>query len=122
MRKIVFSILFLVFISIFGTCINTAQAGNAVNVVSILNKQYGRVCKAELTGWFTKTLVINWTANTKKIDAIKILAEIGTVKEILYDDSVRYLQFPNDMGTYNIIDWKTGEKKSISDKARYYFP
>ena len=122
MKKIVFSILFVVFISHFGACINTAHAGDADNVVYLLNTEYGRVCKAELSGWFSKTLIINWTSNTKKIHAIKILAEIGTVKTMLYKDGVRYLQFPNDVGTYNIIDWKTGEKKSISDKARYYFP
>lgn len=122
MRKIYITVLFVVCIAQFVAFNNTAQAGNADNVVLLLNTQYGSVCKAELKGWITKTLKIDWTSNTKKLHAIKVLAEIGTVKEILYKDGVRYLQFPNDIGTYNVIDWKTGEKKTISKKTRYYFP
>jgi hypothetical protein len=110
------------FVFVYFFAVDSAEAGDAENVVYILNTQYGRVCKAELTGVFTKTLKIDWTANTAKINAIKVLAEIGSVKEILYKDGVRYLQFPNDSGTYNVIDWKTGEKKSISDSTPYYFP
>lgn len=98
-----------------------AFAGNAENVVRIINSEYGAVCKADLTGMFSKTLKIDWTSRTKKIHAMKILAEIGSVNERLYADGVRYFQFPNDSGTYNVIDWKTGEKKSISDRSPYYF-
>ena len=119
MRRILLLIPFI-FVSHF-VIPDSAVAGDAENVVYLLNTQYGRVCKAELTGFFTKTLKIDWTSNTVKINAIKVLAEIGSVKEILYRDGVRYFQFPNDMGTYNVIDWKTGEKKSISDRAPYYF-
>ncbi|MCL4244878.1 MAG: hypothetical protein KJ002_07090 [Candidatus Dadabacteria bacterium] len=120
MRRV---LLLIAFVSISHLAvINSAEAGDAESVVYILNTQYGRVCKAELTGFFTKTLKVDWTSNTAKINAIKVLAEIGSVKEILYRDGVRYLQFPNDSGTYNVIDWKTGEKKSISDRAPYYFP
>ena len=122
MRKIIPIIIIFSIIFPVGVCINNAQAGDADNIVYILNSQYGSVCKAELTGWFTKTLKIDWTSKTRKIDAIKVLSEIGTVKRILYNDGVRYLQFPNDMGTYNIIDWETGEKNSISDYTTYYFP
>lgn len=32
-----------------------------------------------------------------------------------------YFQFPNNIGGYNEIDWKTGEKRSISDQAIYFF-
>lgn len=49
------------------------------------------------------------------------MAEIGTLKPQLYESGVRYLQFPNDAGTYNIIDWKTGEKTSNSERAPYHF-
>lgn len=90
--------------------------------VAAMNSLYGNVCHAELNGLFSKTLKIDWTSNTKKIHAIKVLAEVGDSKDKLYEDGVRYFQFPNDAGTYNVIDWKTGEKKSISEGAMYYFP
>ncbi|HVY55422.1 MAG TPA: hypothetical protein VHC46_06665 [Thermodesulfobacteriota bacterium] len=121
MRRNAIAAIFILFMVNFSVCMDDAKAGDADNVVSLLNTMYGNVCKAEVTGWFTKTLKIDWTPNTRKIDAIKVLAEIGTVKDILYKDGVRYLQFPNGVGTYNIIDWETGEKKSISDRAPYYF-
>ncbi len=89
--------------------------------VTALNGLYGNVCHAELNGFFSKTLKIDWTGNTMKIHAIKIIAEVGDSKNKLYEDGVRYFQFPNDAGTYNVIDWKTGEKNSISDRALYYF-
>lgn len=94
---------------------------DADTVVKLINTMYGAVCHAEINGFFSKTLKLDWTANTKKIHAMKVLAEIGSVKAKLYEDGVRYFQFPNDAGTYNVIDWKTGEKKSISERAQYYF-
>ncbi|NWH06897.1 hypothetical protein [Desulfobacter latus] len=98
-----------------------SSSGAAEKVVSILNISYGNVCHAELTGIFSKTLKIDWTRNTVKLHAIKVLAEIGSVKKGLYKDGVRYFQFPNNAGTYNVIDWKTGQKKSTSERAKYYF-
>jgi len=89
--------------------------------VLILNNMYGNVCRAEITGFWSKTLKIEWTANTVKIHAIKVLTEVGSAKEQLYRSGIRYFQFPNDIGTFNVIDWETGEKKSISDPASYYF-
>lgn len=100
---------------------NIVYAGDAENIVSIINMQYGAVCKAELSGFISKTLKLDWTHRTVKIQAIKILSEIGSVKEKLYSDGVRYFQFPNSSGTYNVIDWKTGDKKSISERSTYYF-
>ncbi len=88
---------------------------------SLLNQMYGNVCKAEINEIFRKTLKIDWTERTVKLHVIKVLGEIGSIKEQLYLGGVRYFQFPNDAGTYNIIDWKTGDKKSISDRAPYYF-
>lgn len=102
----------------------TASKSSTVDadlIVSLINTMYGNVCHAEVGGFFSKTLKLDWTANTRKIHAIKILAEIGNVKAELYEDGVRYFQFPNDAGTYNVIDWKTGEKKSISERTLYYF-
>jgi hypothetical protein len=98
------------------------QASISTRVVIAINGAYGNVCHAEVTGFFSKTLKIDWTSNTNKFHAIKVMAEIGSVKEKLYEDGVRYFQFPNDAGTYNVVDWKTGDKESISDTARYYFP
>lgn len=86
-----------------------------------LNTVYGNVCQAELNGFFSKTLKVDWTINTKKIHAIQILGEIGSSKDKLYLGGVRYFQFPNDQGTYNVIDWRTGEKRSNSELAIYFF-
>lgn len=91
-------------------------------VVAVLNTTYGNVCHAEITGWFSKTLKIDWTGQTNKFAMLKVMAEVGSVKEKLYSDGVRYFQFPNDSGTYNVIDWETGQKTSTSDRAMYYFP
>jgi hypothetical protein len=99
----------------------SAYAGDADVIVTILNKEYGAICKAELKGFLTKTLKVDWTPNTKKLQAVKVLSDIGSLKDKLYKDDVRYFQFPNDNGTYNVVDWKTGEKKSIKDKAPYFF-
>lgn len=94
----------------------------STKTVNTINNAYGNVCHAELNGIFSKTLQIDWTSRTNKLYAIKVLAEVGSVKERLYDDGVRYFQFPNDAGTYNVIDWKNGDRKSISDRTQYYFP
>ncbi len=96
-------------------------SGTADKVVDIINSEYGRVCTAEVSGLFSKTLQIDWTANTTKLHVVKIFAEIGNVKEILYNDGVRYFKFPNNAGTYNIVDWKTGDKTSTNERAPYYF-
>lgn len=90
-------------------------------IVALLNQMYGNVCRAEIKGIFSKTLKIDWTGNTVMLHAAKVLGEVGSVKDQLYLGGIRYFQFPNDAGTYNVIDWKTGEKKSISDRAPYYF-
>lgn len=100
---------------------STNSAISATAVVAILNSMYGNVCTAELNGFFAKTLRLDWTSNTNKLHMMKVLTEVGTVKEGLYADGVRYLQFPNDAGTYNVIDWKTGNIESISERAPYYF-
>jgi len=89
--------------------------------VTVLNTMYGNVCRAELNGFFSKTLKVDWTGNTQKIHAIKVIAEVGNAKYRLYENGVRYFQFPNDSGTYNVIDWETGSKRSTSERARYYF-
>lgn len=99
----------------------TAIAADANTIVNLINATYGKVCRVEINGFFSKTMKLDWTANTKKIHAIKVMAEIGNLKAKLYEDGVRYFQFPNNAGMYNVIDWKTGEKKSISDRAQYYF-
>ncbi len=99
-----------------------ASAGSdAKEIVELLNEEYSDICHAELTGWFTKTLKLDWTANTNRVQMLVILAAINKMKQDLYDDGVRYLQIPNDIGTYNVLDWKTGRKKTIRDRAPYYF-
>lgn len=98
-----------------------AQAGYKEDFVKLLNAYYGSICTAKLEGWSSKTLRIDWTAETVVLHMAKIYAEIGDSKIELYKDGVRYLKFPNDEGGYNIIDWKTGEKRSVNERAPYYF-
>jgi hypothetical protein len=52
---------------------------------------------------------------------VELPSEVAGVKSRLYDAGVRYFKFPNDAGGYNIIDWKTGDKTSVSERAPYYF-
>jgi tetratricopeptide (TPR) repeat protein len=99
----------------------SGASANARTIVSQINTHYGAVCEATLEGWFTKTLKLDWTSRTVRLHVIKIFAEIANVKEALYSDGVRYFKFPNDAGGYNIIDWQTGEKTSVSERAPYYF-
>jgi hypothetical protein len=101
---------------------DTSVAADAKTIVLALNAQYGAICTATLEGWFSKTLKVDWTARTTKLHVLKIFGEIANVKSDLYEDGVRYFKFPNDSGGYNIIDWKTGEKTSINERAPYYFP
>ena len=88
----------------------------------LMNEHYGNVCRVKIEGTFTKTIRVDWTENTSMLHTIKVFSEIGEAKDSLYQDGVRYFKFPNDAGTYNIIDWKTGEKKSNTERAPYYFP
>jgi hypothetical protein len=100
---------------------NTSLAADAKTIVRVINLEYGNVCNANLEGWFSKTLKIDWTVRTTKLHVMRILAEIGTVKNDLYEDGVRYFKFPNDAGGYNVIDWKTGQKTSVDERAPYFF-
>lgn len=100
---------------------NTSTPNFSDFAASYLSSMEGNVCSASVSGFFTKTFKVDWTARTTKIQALMVLGQIGKIKERLYQDDVRYFQFPNDSGTYNVIDWKTGKKKSISDHAPYYF-
>ena len=48
----------------------TAIAVDANIIVNLMNTMYGNVCHAEINGFFSKTLKLDWTANTRKIHAI----------------------------------------------------
>ncbi|MCW5206904.1 hypothetical protein VU08_08285 [Desulfobulbus sp. F5] len=87
----------------------------------VMNEKYGNVCKIETSGIFSRALKVDWTKNTNKLYILKVFAEIGEAKNRLYEEGVRYFQFPNNLCRYNVIDWKTGEKESISDRAPYCF-
>jgi hypothetical protein len=95
--------------------------GLAQQWVDTMNQQQGDWCRLELSGWFGKTLKLDWTERTTSAQALGALAGIGSIKEILYANGVRYFQYPNDAGTYNVVDWKTGDRTSISERAPYYF-
>jgi|SRR5580704_4833270 hypothetical protein len=90
-------------------------------IADIINTQFGRVCEAKVEGIFSSTLRLDWTTETTKLNVITVMAAIGKTKESLYSKGIRYLKFPNEAGGYNIIDWKTGEKTSVSERAPYYF-
>ncbi|MBR1151201.1 hypothetical protein [Bradyrhizobium sp. JYMT SZCCT0428] len=96
------------------------NSGNS-KVADLINSQFGRVCDAKVEGIFSNTLRLDWTAETKKLNVIVVMAAVGNAKESIYSKGIRYLKFPNDAGGYNIIDWKTGEKSSIEERAPYYF-
>jgi hypothetical protein len=100
---------------------NPSLAADAKTIVSVMNAMYGNVVNASLEGWVSKTLKIDWTTRTTKLHAMKVLAEIGSVKSDLYEGGIRYFKFPNDAGGYNVIDWKTGEKTSVDERAPYFF-
>jgi hypothetical protein len=74
---------------------------------------------------FDARILYNWipsgTAKPKQRHVSIIFNEIGGVKNSLYEDGVRYFQFPNYAGTGNVFDWKTGDKWSVEDPAPYYF-
>jgi hypothetical protein len=90
-------------------------------VADVINSQFGRVCEAKVEGIFSNTLRLDWTAETKKLHMIAVMAAVGKAKQSIYDKGIRYLKFPNNAGGYNIIDWKTGDKSSIDEHAPYYF-
>ena len=113
----------LIFVVLCFTSLNTqSEAADADSIVRSINLTYGAVCNASLEkGWFSKTLKIDWTGSTTRLHAIKIFADVANVKSQLYEAGVRYFKFPNDAGDYNIVDWKTGEKTSVSERALYHF-
>jgi hypothetical protein len=90
-------------------------------VADIINSEFGRVCEAKIEGAFSNTLRLDWTAQTTKLHVVTVMAAIGNARETLYSKGIRYLKFPNDAGGYNVIDWKTGEKSSVDERARYHF-
>jgi hypothetical protein len=94
--------------------------GNS-KVADLINEQFGRVCEAKVEGIFSNTLRLDWTSQTNKLNMIVVMAAVGKAKDSIYSKGIRYLKFPNDAGGYNIIDWKTGDKSSIDQRAPYYF-
>jgi hypothetical protein len=98
-----------------------AYAGYKEVFVELMNQHYGGICEVKQEGLFKNTMRVDWKSETVMLHVIKVMGEVGEAKEDLYKDGIRYFKFPNDMGGYNIIDWKTGEKKSVSERAPYYF-
>ena len=90
-------------------------------VADIINSQFGRVCEAKVEGIFSNTLRLDWTAETKQLNVVVVMAAVGKAQDTIYAKGIRYLKFTNGAGGYNIIDWKTGDKSSIDEQAPYYF-
>lgn len=120
-RKIVFWLIIFPFCLYFAIGFVSGSGHVARKVVDLLNSEYGAVCTAILEGWGSDTLKVDWTSRTTKLHVIQVIGSVGTAKSVLYGDGVRYFKFPNDAGGYNIIDWKTGEKTSVSERAPYSF-
>jgi hypothetical protein len=59
---------------------STSIAGEAKDLVGRINSNFGRVASAELEGWFTKTLVVNWKRETVKIQAGLITNKISSMR------------------------------------------
>lgn len=90
-------------------------------VAEIINSQFGGVCEARVEGVFSNTLRLDWKAATTKLHVITVMAAVGKSKEALHSNGIRYLKFPNESGGYNIIDWKSGQKTSVDERAPYRF-
>jgi hypothetical protein len=108
-------------LAVFAVFYLVSGSSDGAKIAEIVNSQFGRVCEAKVEGIFSNTLRLDWTAATTKLNVITVMAAIGQSKETLYSKGIRYLKFPNDAGGYNIIDWKTGEKSSVDERARYHF-
>ncbi|MBC8366710.1 hypothetical protein H8E52_04795 [bacterium] len=121
MRRALFLLLTVCVIG-FSVLATPAIADIKGDFVALMNIEYGRVCEVKIEGWVTKTIKVDWTSETVLFHTMRVFAEIGDAKELLYADGVRYFKFPNDAGGYNIIDWKTGEKRSVDESAPYFFP
>ena len=91
------------------------------DAVALLKQFYGHVCRPRVKQLSGKTLVIDWTSQTKIPDSVQVLAEINNMKTALYQGGIQYFQFPNNAGTYNVIDFETGVEKTITDRAQFYF-
>jgi hypothetical protein len=96
------------------------DSGVANDLVADLNKS-GNHCHGEISGIFDLTLRIDWTSRTGENHVKTILAKIMAERKKLYEDGVRYLEYPNNAGTYNVIDFKTGARTAINQKALPWF-
>lgn len=105
-----------------GQPVYSSPSSSISSVADVINLQFGRICHATIEGFFSSTLRLDWTAETNKLNAITVLAAVGKAKAVMYEKGIRYFKFPNNAGSYNVIDWKTGEKSLDNDRARYYFP
>lgn len=92
----------------------------ANNLVADLNKS-GDHCHGEISGIFDLTLRLDWTSRTREDHVKNIFAKVMAERKKLYEDGVRYLEYPNEAGTYNVIDFKTGAKTAINEKALPWF-
>ncbi len=99
--------------------LSSGPSEQARRIADIISSQFGGVCIAKIEG--SDTLRIDWTGATRKIDSIAVIAAVGKSKETIYAAGIRYFKFPNNAGSYNIIDWKTGEKTYTPERAQYYF-
>ena len=119
--KIVLWLILIPVLLYFAISFFSGSGSVARRVVDAFNSELGGICKVELEGWGANTIKVDWTSRTTKLNSIQVFGAIATAKSTLYNDGVRYFKFPNDAGGYNIIDWKTGEKTSVGERAPYYF-
>lgn len=89
-------------------------------VVDDLNKS-GNHCHGEISGIFELTLRIDWTSRTAAHNVKNVINRIMAERKRLSEDGVRYFEYPNHAGTYNVLDFKTGKQTAINDEALPWF-
>lgn len=92
----------------------------AGDLVEEFNKS-GNHCHGEISGIFDLTLRLDWTSRTQPQHVKNILIKVMTDRKKLISDGVRYLEYPNNAGTYNVIDFKTGKRSATDEKALPWF-
>ncbi len=92
----------------------------ANDLVADLNKS-GDHCHGEISGIFDLTLRIDWTSRTREDHVKNIIAKVTAERKRLYEDGVRYFEYPNNAGTYNVVDFKTGARTATNEKALPWF-
>jgi hypothetical protein len=89
-------------------------------IVKELNAK-GDYCVARLTGWRQNILRVDFTHRTGAASRDKIVDKVRFMRNELYEDGVRYLEFPDSTGNYLRIDFETMTESLTTEKALPWF-